>query len=396
MTEIDERLRRWTDDVEPVTASEARRRAGGAVVPLDPRRSPRAVLLVAAAALVVLAGLVAFVGGGSNGGSDRLQVGGDPDQTIAGPQETTTEPHDATTEPENLTGTSIVAEVPAGDASPTRFVGLSEDHELVVVDRASGAIVRVLDSFDDPGAEPPPEEPAGFGRYLGAIAVSPDGQTVYYETCCEPAVGTVYRVPVTGGEPELFTYGTHPAVSPDGTRLAVVELQALKVVDLATGAEVRYPPADDDWAMALANPSWSPDGTKVALERYDESIDQGRVVVVTLGEAGDALEAAPTVAEHDGDGTPMFPTFDAEGRVNVVRQSVGDRNWPVGPTRVEVVDALGGGEISRRDLDQPVRSQRHSADGRELLRVLGDGSVRVTSGGETRTVVPAGFQTAAW
>lgn len=67
-------------------------------------------------------------------------------------------------------------------------------------------------------------EPFAGGSFLGAIAVGPDRRSVYYERCCEPAPGMVFRVDVDGGEPQRVTDGAFPALSPDGSRLAVVEL----------------------------------------------------------------------------------------------------------------------------------------------------------------------------
>lgn len=149
---------------------------------------------------------------------------------------------------------------------PARWVGHDEEHRLVVVDTDSGEALRVLETFDDADVfTEETGEPLAAGSFLGDITVSPDGGTVYWERCCEPAPGVIFRAPVDGGEPEQVTLGAFPALSPDGSQLAVVELQWITVVDLATGDARRFTAGGDRGPSALANPAWSPDGATLAL-----------------------------------------------------------------------------------------------------------------------------------
>lgn len=397
--DLEQKLRDWADQAKPVTGDEARERAdAGDIVPLGPTGAggwaarPRRLLAVAAS--VVLVGAVAL-GGWAITNDERDATDVDTVDQVG--TSTTSDPVTtlATTSIPATTTTPDATTTPGPDAvqAPDLIVVHSADHRLEV--RRGGETVRVLAQFDDPDAEVPDGDGAGMGRYLGPFVVSPDGQTVYYETCCEPASGEVFRVPITGGEPELVTSGTSPAVSPDGTKLAVIELQDLLVIDLADGSEQRYRLADGEGVVLLANPSWSPDGTRLALERYDVSLDDGRVVVVTVDGTDGALQQAVTVARTDANGIPMHPVFDQAGAIVVIRQlpaldaSQGARSETYrssGDTRL----------IEAVSLDQPVLSQRTAGGGRFLLRTLADGTLVADLGDRTVAIPGTGLLDAAW
>src|SRR5262249_32583825 len=58
--------------------------------------------------------------------------------------------------------------------------------------------------------------------------VTPDGQWLIYQHNLGPAEPTIWRMPATGGEAQCLTYNLRlpqrPAISPDGRRLAYVDL----------------------------------------------------------------------------------------------------------------------------------------------------------------------------
>ena len=384
MTELDEELRRWADQAVPVRGQEARSRAREVAngSPSDASRR-YSVWLVAAALLVVVGITTAIVSSGDHH-RDRVR--------------TTDHPVGSSTPTSPERGPSSGEQA---SAVPGWFVAHDARHRLVVVDSATFQTIRVLDSFDDPTTPAPPGEPGGMGRYLGPMAVSPDGKTVYFEVCCEPAVGEIYRIPIEGGRPERVAYGTSPAVSPDGTRLAVVEMQDLRVINLATGDSTLIPigslvqPPAGGQVMGLSQPAWSPDGSTLAYVLHVQ-LDQARVVVRSM--TGDlALSGSErSIVEADADGTPMFPTFDAAGRLHVVRQRYRDSLQTAGPARLEVWDPSGRGETSHRDLDQGVLAHLQAVGGGPLLLVLADGSLTITTADETRVAKDGGWVDAAW
>lgn len=352
----------------------------------------RSLWLIAAAALVGLAGVLAIVVSG-----DRDTDQGPTTERSAGPSTPTTRESGSSGAPT----TSAPTTTREGAAVPGWFVAHDARHRLVVVDSATFQTIRVLDSFDDPTTPAPPGEPGGMGRYLGPMAVSPDGTTVYFEVCCEPAVGEIYRVSIEGGRPERVAYGTSPAVSPDGTRLAVVEMQDLRVIDLATGDSTLIPigsldqPPAGGQVMVLSRLAWSPDGSTLAYV-LQRSLVPAQVVVRSM--TGDLASSASerSIVQADADGPPMLPTFDAAGRLHVVRQPNNETDRPSGPARLEVWDPSGRGEISRRDLDQGVLAHVQAVGGGPLLLVLADGSLEITTADETRVAKDGGWVDAAW
>ncbi len=90
-----------------------------------------------------------------------------------------------------------------------------------------------------------------------------------------------WRVPLAGGEPELVTDGRFPAVSPDGSRVAVVrDAMTIVIVDNAEGAELAtfvwnpdIPNATEQgWRFSseIRRMEWSPDGTKLLFTLHYE------------------------------------------------------------------------------------------------------------------------------
>lgn len=409
--DLERQLESWVDQASPVTADEARIRAeAGGFGTLDPggvgaagNPGPRRLLGVAAA--VVLVGAVAIGGWVIANDGDERPTGVD---TVDQPTTTTVNDSSTTLDPTTNTDGS-------GAEAPNLIVVHSADQRLEVLDRTTGDIVRVLAEFADPEGDVRDRDPQSMGsRYLSMFVVSADGQTVYYETCCERDAGAeVFRIPITGGDPELVTTGTNPAVSQDGTKLAVItsgpmlgpydieiERPALKVADLTDGTERLFEIADH--VTLLASPSWSPDGSMLVLERYDESLEDGRVIQVEFGVfndpdgPNDALNAASTIARTNVDGIPMHPVFNADGNVMAIRQ-VAESDLTQG-SQAETYRISGHVDpIGTVDLDGTVLLQRTAGGGRFLLRLFADGTLTADLGnGESFGIISSEYINAAW
>lgn len=165
------------------------------------------------------------------------------------------------------------------------------------------------------------------------VDVAPDG-VVFFEICCEPAVGTVRAFdPATGnfwgegtfdrpaldpGGP-IIAHGHFPEVSPDGSELVVSvpsgSLEArgsFRIIDLATG-EWRDVLDRGGEETEVNGISWSPDGTHLAVER------------LRYGAGGIEEVAIDLVSLYDGTSTPVplpqggaaMPSFLADGRLAV-------------------------------------------------------------------------------
>jgi hypothetical protein len=394
-------LRAWTDAVAPVTIAEVRRRSRRGVSP----RQARTLTLVAAA-LLVLAAIAGVVRVREHGG---LWVRTTDEPTApSGSVSTTT------------TSSPTKAKLPASAATPRRFIAIDADHRLALRESATGEIVRALVNFDDPAKfGGGGQDPVAAGSFGGRVAISPDQQTVYYDTCCEPAPGVVYRAPIDGGDPEQVTFGSDPAISSDGTKLVVVDQQSLKVIDLVTGRSISFPHADNDPIVALRHPVWSPDDSSIAIEEYDQDSRHGDLKLMSFDHGAvdfdgghDLLQAAYTVAKADPRGTPTLPVFLDGDRIAFVRQAV-DGTDASGPVTIQMVrDGTKAGDgsftvVASRQLDGPVRSMSRSASGAVLV-VLGDGSAVAMSqpfeilpqdsrgGGMDAPLPGTGYQTAAW
>jgi hypothetical protein len=230
-----------------------------------------------------------------------------PDVTLA----PTTEPATSaapTTEATTTTSPTTTTTVPAVD-HPTTAVAVTEDGRLVVLDTSgpSAVEVRELDRGPDPRIVPQEGETA----VLDYPALTPDGRTVYYTLCCEPVVGVLFSAAVDGSSPPVnLGYGTFPAVSPTGDRLAIVQYDTIVVRDLAGGAaEQSFP--DTEHAGLLIDLAWAADGRSLYYVRYEGTtsqlvhlpLDSGQAEVIATSETG-----------------LRFPIAGADGTVTVVEQ----------------------------------------------------------------------------
>ena len=306
-------------------------------------------------------------------------------------------PDDRSTVSSTTTTTTAAAPttIPATER-PERWVGINDDGRLVVVATATGEVERVLGEFDHPTECPEGDEPVAGCQWVVEAAVTADGEQVYFETCCEPAPGVVYRVPIDGGEAVQITYGGYPAVDPAGERLAVVELQWVTVVPLTGGEQRSFRDDDGEVASFLQGMSWSPDGSTLAFSVHDEDGERMRLHLLDVATATSFDDARPVPQPPGASWT--LPQYRADGKLIVAGQEPNLTGPPIpGPAAGLVVDPRTGSVEEEFDYGGRVASQHVDASGVHLLYTLEDGSVHWrSSGGETAALAPSGYVAAAW
>nr|WP_107911632.1 amidohydrolase family protein [Streptomyces chartreusis] len=222
-------------------------------------------------------------------------------------------------------------------------------------------------------------------RYVLAPVWTPDGTGLVYADDRD-GLFAVRRRDLGSGEETVLAGGgrVFPALSPDGTRLACLDMSGNLVVrDLPDGTE-RVLAAPLGAGGLPGRPSWSPDGRYVALcdrnrlnQRFREGYNLIRVVDTTTGAA--ALHA---LAPHTSlsDRYDSGPVWSPDGRSMAV--VVESALWLL-PVRA---DGTPDGD-PRRLTSEPADHPSWSADARTLL-YLSAGRLRLldVGSGRTRTV----------
>ncbi|NEA98724.1 amidohydrolase family protein [Streptomyces sp. SID13726] len=229
-------------------------------------------------------------------------------------------------------------------------------------------------------------------RYVSGPAWTPDGKGLVYADDRDGLFAVRRRDLDTGHETLLAPGGrVFPALSPDGTRLACLDMSGNLVVrDLPDGAE-RTLAAPLGAGGLPGRPSWSPDGRYVALcdrnrlnQRFREGYNLIRVVDTTTGTAAlHALAPHTSLADRYDSG----PVWSPDGRwMAVIAESA---LWLL-PVRA---DGTPDGEPRRLTTD-PADHPSWSADSRTLLH-LSAGALRLLDirSGKSRTVrVPLDYR----
>ncbi|MFF4054701.1 amidohydrolase family protein [Streptomyces sp. NPDC001668] len=229
-------------------------------------------------------------------------------------------------------------------------------------------------------------------RYVSGPTWTPDGTALLYADDRDGLFAVRRRDLKSGAETVLAEGGrVFPALSPDGTRLACLDMAGNLVVrDLPDGGE-RTLAAPLGAGGLPGRPSWSPDGRYLALcdrnrlnQRFREGYNLIRVVDTTTGTAVlHALAPHTSLSDRYDSG----PVWSPDGRwMAVIAESA---LWllPVRP------DGTPDGE-PRRLTAEPADHPSWSADGRTLL-YLSAGTPRLIDvrSGKARTVkVPLAYR----
>jgi hypothetical protein len=359
--------------------------------PTKSRRRP--AIMAAVAVLVVAAAIAAVALLTSSKGGRRAVTGAVPPASAA-----TTGPAGAVvgTPPSKIDG------APIGNA-PVPMVGVTKNGNIVIVNAASGAIVRVLANAGTPEAS----TAAGFG---GDVALSPDRQTVFYDVA-GPCGGRILRVPVAGGPSELVAAGNTPAISPGGTMLAYVSYPAsatgacgtsaaLTVLNLASGrmTTVAATPAGAEPATIDAI-SWSADGQTLAVGLHYADASQDHVAIFS-DQAGQDLDEGRRLVPPSSEpaGTQWaWPVYLPSGFVVVAESCC--HGTPT-PTTTGVVEVDPASSVIQKVILTNATPRPHtnfvaSRDGRWIL-YISDGEVFVSHDLGEPTLLQRGLIAAAW
>lgn len=129
---------------------------------------------------------------------------------------------------------------------------------------------------------------------------SPDGRRLVFSDWRNDVV---YSVSSKGGGLERLAPGWSPVYSPDGAHIALARdvegTSTIMLYDVASrSARTLFaePEEDDSW------PAWSPDGKRIAFERYDYETDTTDIWVA----GADGKRARPVLATWADEGNPRF------------------------------------------------------------------------------------------
>lgn len=260
--------------------------------------------------------------------------GDDDEASTAEGTSTTTTTTDATT---TTTGdTTTTTTTPSGEAPPEQIAAVLADGTLALLDGETGGTRETLLEGIDVS------DPAKNG-----ITITPDGDEVFV---VRPAsdVGEAHeivRVPVGGGASDVVARGRAPAVSPDGTTLAYVEVESdpspgqpdpvIVLHDLETGDERRLEREEEPGYHFIVDMGWTSDGTQIAF--VSGEIQTGLSIVDADADTLDDARRLGPDARGEGTSWTAVTALDDE-RLAVVETCCGvpgDERWHVVAVHVE-------------------------------------------------------------
>jgi len=249
---------------------------------------------------------------------------------------------------------------PTGER-PTQAVAVTDRGHVVVLDTATGDVIRDLGGFDDPTDPAVADQPGGPYSITG-VALHPNGQDIYFETCCEPASGTIFRVPIDGSVsidtsrlvPVAYGFGID--ISADGRWLAYASPAGVGLHDLETGSDVTVEFGLGNLVQVAVNH----DGSEVAAERALEYSPPDAPSLIVRSELTTFHRDGETLVrgETTGGDVRLLPIYADAGRqltTVAARDGVIDLN----------VDVSGTWFLATPS-EMPLRGYSEAADAREI------------------------------
>jgi hypothetical protein len=281
---------------------------------------------------------------------------------------------------------------------------VTTDGRLVVVDVATGSELRELARRPGTLADRASGEDAPAA--ITAVSIDRANGVVYYETCCEPAVGTVWSVPFEGGASTRVADMSSPSVDGSGASVLGLAADTVKLHDVSTHTER----LTRDPFVGIFHSSISPDGALIAYERAPGlATDDPRsnlVVVPSTDLDATAVDPSPSAGAHewrDPDGIGwMHPAINRDGNVVVVQQCCavapfgGPQLYSEGSVAARVVNPLTGEIVGSFSYPAAVLDQAYDRSGSWLLVTLVDGRVWWYGGGERNELRATGYVAADW